>query len=124
MYPNRTMPCVICKEKNYNPELDRLKKLQTLVNTHVTKVDFDNAQYHYLMDFHVHSRCRYGLSCPHLKHSDTKANTIAQDISDKLIQLAINGGPAYHTALRLCQGFFPNIYSNLNCIRRQTEHAM
>lgn len=112
------IPCSTCRNHG-----DQMMK-QALLNLSTLCRDFHPAEEHRHQErlpWHIHSSCRYQISCPDLRQFDMECKRIAEDMDEKLIAIATEHSPLYHKVLGYLQGNFPAVHAALERIYYQNK---
>lgn len=117
MFPSASSPCIICHNQGDTLKKTKLQRIERLVEDLDETVDI---RYNLSFGFHVHSHCRFGISCSKLSSFDSECNRIIDRIHNKIITAAVmDDDRIYRKILELCRGDFPTAYHNLETLRYQ-----
>ena len=105
--------CLLCKDKNGDFAKENIiNRLTTMLqNVEPTK----NSGIH--LDWDIHSRCFYNLSCSKLKNNDNSLRNKAERLNEKIITIALSEDPKlFNEVLQLLRGHFSRMYKTMERI--------
>jgi hypothetical protein len=108
---------------NYNTRPIELVNLQRLTDWLQSKIDEHDVDKVYHYNWFNNNKCKYGMSC-------TKTNTYNNEFTrtTQKLDILISGYieqtdcSDYHTLLRYLQGYFPNVYREVELNVRKHAH--
>ena len=108
--------CMVCRQKNSNQYVDRLKRIDRLVRKYEYNRDNDslavNLENSFDLEIRRHTKCKYGMgNCSYLMSQYRQGRMLIEDVSGRIVTLVYSGN-SYEISelLNICRGYFPNVY--------------
>ncbi|ADL35994.1 hypothetical protein bpr_II054 (plasmid) [Butyrivibrio proteoclasticus B316] len=116
-------PCFICHNKGDQMKLMKLQRLKEMCeDSDAEKCDIRKSHIN-SFTWGIHSHCRFGLSCPELESFDSSCRRIAEDIEERLIQIAMCGSDKeYHDIHDMLRGDFSAVCHAMDIIRHTSRY--